>query len=57
MTKSHENDEPSRQTTRAEAQIEAHLKRVYDETANEALPDKLADLLSKLKAEEADDGE
>lgn len=56
MTKTHDNDEPARQTTRAEAQIEAHLKRVYDETANEALPDKLAELLSKLKAEDAKDG-
>ena len=56
MTKAKRNDDPGREKSRAEEQIESHLKRVYDETANEALPDKLADLLSKLKAEDADDG-
>lgn len=30
-------------------QIERNLKRVYDETLNEPLPDKLADLLEQLR--------
>lgn len=30
-------------------QIERNLKRVYDETLNEPLPDRLAELLEQLK--------
>ena len=43
------------ETARAQAKIEAHLKRVYDETATEALPPKLAALLDRLKAEDRQD--
>lgn len=33
-------------------QIERNLKRVYDETLNEPLPDKLAELLERLRKKE-----
>ena len=32
-------------------QIDENLKRVFDETLNEPLPDKLAELLERLKKE------
>lgn len=33
-------------------QIERNLKRVYDETLNEPVPDKLAELLERLRKKE-----
>lgn len=30
-------------------QIDENLKRIYDETLNEAVPDRFADLLNKLR--------
>lgn len=38
-----------RRSEEARDQIERNLKRVYDETLNEPLPDKLAELLERLK--------
>ncbi len=52
MKKQSMNDEvkkPSR-----EAQIDQSLKKVYEEVLQEELPDRLKDLLAKLKAQ--DDG-
>ena len=37
-------------------QIDENLKRVFDETLNEELPDKFLDLISQLKAKEGADG-
>ncbi|WP_245990318.1 NepR family anti-sigma factor [Tabrizicola piscis] len=39
-------------------QIDENLKRIYDETLNEQIPDKLTQLLEQLrrKAGDADDG-
>lgn len=34
--------------------IDAHLKRAFDQIENEALPDKLLGLLDKLRAEDAE---
>jgi hypothetical protein len=40
-------------------QIDENLKRIYDETLNEQIPDKLTQLLEQLrrKAGDADDGD
>ena len=48
------NDTPSE---RARQQIDANLKRVFQEQEQAELPDRLKDLLEKLKAsEKADQG-
>lgn len=41
-------DQTRRDQTRRD-QIERNLKRVYDETLREPLPDKLADLLEQIR--------
>ncbi|GAA5080731.1 hypothetical protein KUV65_02365 [Maritalea mobilis] len=37
-------------------QIDENLKRVFDQTLNEELPEKFLDLISQLKAKESADG-
>ncbi len=46
------NDDAKRPSR--EAQIDQSLKKVYDEVLKEELPDRLKDLLAKLKSQ--DDG-
>jgi formiminotetrahydrofolate cyclodeaminase len=36
--------------SKARVQIDANLKRIYDETLQEKIPDRLTDLLQQLRA-------
>lgn len=47
------NDSPSE---KARQQIDANLKRVFQEQAQAELPDRLKDLLAQLKAQDPKDG-
>jgi hypothetical protein len=44
------NKKPTQRSTEIEKQIDENLRRVYDETVNEALPDRFSDLLAQLKS-------
>ncbi|MEJ6389463.1 NepR family anti-sigma factor [Gymnodinialimonas ulvae] len=47
------DQKPKKSSTRPKAidrQIDENLRRVYDETLNEALPDRFTDLLTQLKS-------
>lgn len=48
-SKRNEGEEPSKRCD----QINENLKRVYDETVQEPLPDRLAELLEQLKKRES----
>lgn len=50
--KSTTRDEGQR-TRNKRDQIDENLKRVYDETLNEPLPDRLSELLERLKKKES----
>lgn len=50
MTGFHMADQPPKSTVRR--QIDANLKRVYEDALNEELPDRLAELLKKLREQE-----
>ena len=42
------SDDPEK--AKARLQIDANLKRIYDETLQEKIPDRLTDLLMQLRA-------
>ncbi|MCB1339735.1 MAG: transcriptional regulator [Pseudooceanicola sp.] len=43
----------STDTNRLQAQIDENLKKVFQETLNEEVPDRFRDLLEKLRQKEA----
>ncbi len=53
----HKNMDPMGEKSTARRQIDENLKRVYDATLNEEVPQRFLDLLEKLKADKgaADD--
>lgn len=54
-TKRPEGSERPRLDTESQAQIGRMLKAMYDEVAQERIPDKLLDLLKQLEAKETSD--
>lgn len=44
------------QSSKAQSEIDANLRRAYDEVTNQDIPERFRDLLSKLRADEGDLG-
>jgi hypothetical protein len=51
------NSEKDDKEAKSHKLIEENLKRVYDETLNEDIPDRFKDLLARLKASHPDTGQ